>query len=139
MGYDREVETIRIASELGLYCSPYVFTPADAAAMAAVGADQVVAHIGLTTAGSIGAGVALTLDEAVERVLAIAEAARAVRPDITVLCHGGPLDEPEQVGVALRRMPGVHGFFGASSIERLPTERAIRGQVEDFKRLEVAR
>jgi len=106
--------------------------------MARAGADQLVAHVGLTTAGSIGAGVALTLDEAIERVLAIAEAGRRVREDIIVICHGGPLDEPEQVGEALRRMPGVHGFFGASSIERLPTERAIRRQVQDFKRLAVA-
>jgi predicted TIM-barrel enzyme len=139
MGYDKEVEAIRIASELDLFCSPYVFTPDDARAMAEAGADQIVAHVGLTTAGSIGAGVAFTLDEAIERVLAIAEAARSVRDDILVLCHGGPFDEPEQVGRALLRMPGVHGFFGASSIERLPTERAIRGQVEEFKRLAVAR
>jgi predicted TIM-barrel enzyme len=139
MGYDREVEAIRVASDLGLFCSPYVFTPDDARAMAEAGADQLVAHVGLTTAGSIGAGVAFTLDEAIERVLAIAEAGRSVREDILVICHGGPFDEPEQVGRALLRMPGVHGFFGASSIERLPTERAIRGQVEEFKRLAVAR
>jgi predicted TIM-barrel enzyme len=139
MGYDKEVEAIRVASGLGLFCSPYVFTPDDARAMAEAGADQLVAHVGLTTAGSIGAGVAFTLDEAIERVLAIAEAGRSVRDDILVICHGGPFDEPEQVGRALLRMPGVHGFFGASSIERLPTERAIRGQVEEFKRLAVAR
>ena len=139
MGYDVEVEAIRVASGLGLFCSPYVFTPDDARAMAEAGADQLVAHVGLTTAGSIGAGVAFTLDEAIDRVLAIAEAGRSVRDDILVICHGGPFDEPEQVGRALQRMPGVHGFFGASSIERLPTERAIRGQVEEFKRLAVAR
>ena len=138
MGYDKEIEAIRVASGLGLFCSPYVFTPDDARAMAEAGADQLVAHVGLTTAGSIGAGVAFTLDEAIERVLAIAEAGRSVRDDILVICHGGPFDEPEQVGTALLRMPGVHGFFGASSIERLPTERAIRGQVEEFKRLAVA-
>jgi predicted TIM-barrel enzyme len=139
MSYEREVEAIRIAADLDLFCSPYVFTPDDARAMAEAGADQIVAHVGLTTAGSIGAGVALSLDEAIDRVLAIAEAGRSVRDDILVLCHGGPFDEPEQVGRALMRMPGVHGFFGASSIERLPTERAIRGQVEEFKRLSVAR
>jgi predicted TIM-barrel enzyme len=138
MGYDKEIEAIRVASGLGLFCSPYVFTPDDARAMTEAGADQLVAHVGLTTAGSIGAGVAFTLDEAIERVLAIAEAGRSVRDDILVICHGGPFDEPEQVGRALLRMPGVHGFFGASSIERLPTERAIRGQVEEFKRLAVA-
>jgi len=139
MGYEKEIEAIRFASDLGLFCSPYVFTPDDARAMAEAGADQLVAHVGLTTAGSIGAGVAFTLDEAIDRVMAIAAAGRSVRDDIIVICHGGPFDEPEQVGKALLRMPGVHGFFGASSIERLPTERAIRGQVEEFKRLAVAR
>jgi predicted TIM-barrel enzyme len=139
MGYDKEIEAIRIASEIGLFCSPYVFTPDDARQMARAGADQLVAHVGLTTAGSIGAGVAFTLDDAIERVMAIADAGRSVRSDIIVICHGGPFDEPEQVGKALLRMPGVHGFFGASSIERLPTERAIRGQVQELKRLAVAR
>ena len=139
MGYALEVEAIRTAHELDLYTSPYVFTPEDARAMAEAGADQLVAHVGLTTAGTIGAGVALSLDEAIERVMAIAEAGRSVRPDIIVLCHGGPFDEPDNVGEALGRMPGVAGFFGASSIERLPTERAIRGQVETFKQLPVAR
>lgn len=138
MGYDKEIEAIRIASEIGLFCSPYVFTPDDAREMARAGADQLVAHVGLTTAGSIGAGVAFTLDDAIERVIAIAEAGRSVRRDIIVICHGGPFDEPENVGKALLRMPGVHGFFGASSIERLPTERAIRGQVQELKRLAVA-
>ena len=99
---------------------------------------MLVAHVGLTTAGTIGAGVALTLDDAIERVLTIAEAGRSVRPDILVLCHGGPFDEPEKVGRALQRLPGVAGFFGASSIERLPTERGIKGQVEEFKRLQLA-
>jgi predicted TIM-barrel enzyme len=139
MGYDHEVAAIRAAHELDLFTSPYVFDPDQAVEMARAGADQLVAHTGLTTAGTIGAGVALTLDEAIARVMAIAEAGRSVRRDIIVLCHGGPLDEPDQVGAALARMPGVHGFFGASSIERLPTERAIRGQVEDFKRLAIAR
>jgi predicted TIM-barrel enzyme len=138
MGYALEVEAIRIAHELDLYTSPYVFTPDDARAMARAGADQLVAHVGLTTAGSIGAGVALSLDDAIDRVMAITEAGRSVRSDIIVLCHGGPFDEPDKVGEALRQMPGVQGFFGASSIERLPTERAIQGQVEEFKRLELA-
>lgn len=138
MGYDREVETIRIAHELDLYTSPYVFDADQARAMVEAGADQLVAHVGLTTAGTIGAGVALSLDEAIERVMTIAEAGRSARSDIIVLCHGGPFDEPGNVGDALRRMPDIDGFFGASSIERLPTERAIRGQVEDFKRLEPA-
>lgn len=138
MSYDREVEAIAIAHDMGMFTSPYVFDPDQAAAMARAGADQLVAHVGLTTAGTIGAGTAYTMDETIERVLAISEAGRQVRPDILVLCHGGPLDEPDQVGEALTRMPGVHGFFGASSIERLPTERAIRGQVQEFKRLAIA-
>jgi len=138
MGYDKEIEMIRLAHELDLFTSPYVFDPDQAKAMAEAGADQLVAHVGLTTAGSIGARVAFTLDEAIERVMAIAEAGRKVRSDILVICHGGPFDEPENVGVALERMPGIAGFFGASSIERLPTERAIRGQVEAFKNLKIA-
>ena len=135
MGYDKEVKAIRLAHELDLFTSPYVFNPDEARAMAAAGADMLVAHVGLTTSGSIGAGVALSLDEAIGRVLAIAEAGWSVRDDIIVICHGGPFDEPDQVGQALVRMPGVAGFFGASSIERLPTERAITGQVRSFKGL----
>ena len=138
MGYALEVEAIRIAHELDLFTSPYVFTADDAREMAKAGADQLVAHVGLTTAGTIGAGVALSLDQAIDRVMAVVEAGRSVRSDILVICHGGPFDEPENVGLALSRMPGVAGFFGASSIERLPTERAIRGQVEEFKRLPLA-
>jgi len=138
MSYALEVAMVAEAHKLDLFTSPYVFDPVQARAMAEVGADQLVAHVGLTTAGTIGAGVAFTLDQAIERVLAIAEAGRAVRPDVIILCHGGPFDEPAQVGEALRRMPGVHGFFGASSIERLPTERGIRGQVAEFKQLAVA-
>ena len=97
-----------------------------------------MAHVGLTTGGSIGAGVALTLEQAMDRVMAMADAGRKVRSDLVVICHGGPFDEPEAVGKALKQMPGIAGFFGASSIERLPTERAITGQVKDFKALEVA-
>jgi len=137
MGYDKEVETIKIAHELDMFTSPYVFDTDQAKAMAEAGADQLVAHVGLTTAGSIGAGVALTLDDAIDMVMGIAEAGRQVRKDILVICHGGPFDEPENVGTALLRMPGIAGFFGASSIERLPTERGIRGQVEAFKLLKL--
>lgn len=133
MGYDKEIEAIRLAHELDLFTSPYVFDAEQAAAMARAGADQLVAHVGLTTSGSIGAGVALTLEQAIERVLAIAAAGRRVRGDLLVICHGGPFDEPETVTEALARMPGIDGFFGASSIERLPTERAITGQVRAFK------
>ena len=138
MGYGLEVEMVRAAHELDLFTSPYVFDEGQAVAMAQAGADQLVAHVGLTTSGSIGAAVALTLDQAIDRVLSIAQAAHSARPDLLVICHGGPFDEPESVGIALPRMPGVAGFFGASSIERLPTERAIRGQVEAFKQVRVA-
>jgi predicted TIM-barrel enzyme len=138
MGYDKEVAAIGAAHELGLFTAPYVFDAEQAAAMAEAGADMLVAHVGLTTAGSIGAAVALSLEEAVQRVLTVAAAGRAVRGDILVICHGGPFDEPDVVGKALAMMPGVAGFFGASSIERLPTERAIRAQVEGFKKLTLA-
>ncbi len=138
MGYDKEIEMIRLAHEMDLFTSPYVFDADQARAMARVGADVLVAHVGLTTSGSIGAGVAMTLDEAIDKVMEIAEAGKQVRKDILVICHGGPFDEPEQVGKALARMPGIVGFFGASSIERLPTERAIRAQVEAFKNIRLA-
>lgn len=133
MGYDKEVDMIRIAHELDLFTSPYVFDDKDAIVMVEAGADQLVAHMGLTTSGSIGAAVAMTMDEAIEQVLSIASAARNIRSDILVICHGGPFDEPENVERALHKMPNIDGFFGASSIERLPTERAIRSQVEAFK------
>lgn len=137
MGYDKEIEMVRLASQQDLFTSPYVFDADQAKAMAEAGADQLVAHVGLTTSGTIGAAVAFTLDEAIERVMTIAEAGRKVRKDILVICHGGPFDEPESVGKALLRMPGINGFFGASSIERLPTERAITSQVKDFKTLKL--
>ena len=138
MGYDKEVAAIAEAHRQNLFTSPYVFDPEQARAMAAAGCDLLVCHVGLTTAGSIGAGVALNLDEAMRRVMAMAEAGWAVRDDLLVICHGGPFDEPENVGKALQGMPGIAGFFGASSIERLPTERAIRAQVEEFKGLSLA-
>ncbi len=138
MGYDKEVEMIRLAHEMDLLTTPYAFTPEEARAMAEAGADLLVAHVGLTTGGTIGAGVALSLDDAIARVLAMAEAGRKVRSDLIVICHGGPFDEPGAVGEALLRMPGIAGFFGATSIERLPTERAITGQVRDFKGLKLA-
>lgn len=139
MGYDKEVEMICLAHELDMFTSPYVFDEDDAKAMAQAGADQLVAHVGLTTSGTIGAAVALTLEGAIEKVLTIVEAARVVRDDVLVICHGGPFDEPSNVGKALVKMPGVVGFFGASSIERLPTERAITQQVRAFKALKLAR
>jgi predicted TIM-barrel enzyme len=138
MGYGKEVEAIRLAHELDMLTTPYVFDADQAQAMARAGADMLVAHVGLTTAGTIGATVALTLDEAIDRVVVIAEAGRKANKDIMVICHGGPFDEPENVGKALAKMPGIAGFFGASSIERLPTERAITGQVKEFKSLKLA-
>ena len=138
MGYDREVEAIRTAQDLDMLTTPYVFNAEEARAMAQAGADMLVAHVGLTTAGSIGAAVAMTLEESVAKVLDIARAGRRVRPDLMVICHGGPFDEPENVGKGLAMMPGIAGFFGASSIERLPAERAITAQVEAFKGLKLA-
>ena len=139
MGYDKEIAMIALARQMDLLTTPYVFDPDQAKAMVEAGADVLVAHVGLTTAGSIGAGWAMSLDEAIERVMAIAAAGKAVRPDVLVICHGGPFDEPDQVGSALLKMPGIAGFFGASSIERLPTERAITKQVQEFKGLAVGR
>lgn len=138
MGYDKEIEAIAIAHKLDMLTTPYVFNAEDARAMAEAGADMLVAHVGLTTSGSIGAGAAMSMDEAIGKVQEVYAAGKAVRDDILVICHGGVFDEPENVGVALARMPGVVGFFGASSIERLPTERAITRQVEEFKALQLA-
>jgi predicted TIM-barrel enzyme len=138
MGYDKEVELVHLAHELELFTTPYAFTADEAKAMARAGADLLVGHVGLTTAGSIGAAVSFSLDEAIDKVMMIAQAGWSVRKDLMVICHGGPFDEPENVGKALKQMPGIVGFFGASSIERLPTERAIRGQVETFKGLALA-
>ncbi|MCY3561007.1 MAG: phosphoenolpyruvate hydrolase family protein [bacterium] len=138
MGFDKEVEAIRIAHDLDLFTAPYVFDESQAELMAEAGADMLVAHVGLTTSGSIGATDALTFDEAIDTVQAIAAAGRGVRDDLLVICHGGPFDEPSSVGDALARLPASVGFFGASSIERLPTERAITEQVRAFKTLELA-
>jgi predicted TIM-barrel enzyme len=133
MGFDREVEMIRLAREADLLTCPYVFTEDEARAMARAGADVLIPHMGLTTKGDIGARTALTLEEAARRVQALCEAARAVNPEILVLCHGGPIAEPEDAEYVLSHTRGVVGFFGASSIERLPTEVAITGCVKRFK------
>jgi predicted TIM-barrel enzyme len=138
MGYNKEVEMIRLAHQRDLLTTPYVFSPADAVAMTQAGADILVAHMGLTTSGAIGAKTAKTLDQSVEEINAIAEAALAVRGDIILLCHGGPIAEPEDAAYVLARCPKIHGFYGASSMERLPTERAIREQTERFGRLVLA-
>ena len=135
MGYDLEVEMIAEARRQDLFTAPYVFNEQEAAAMAEAGGDLLVAHMGLTTKGSIGAQTALTLDEAVERVQAIHDAAKAVRDDVMVICHGGPIADPEDARYVLDRTEGVVGFFGASSIERLPTERALTEQVRRFKEI----
>jgi predicted TIM-barrel enzyme len=133
MGYDTEVEMIRIACELDLLTTPYAATVDEARAMAGAGADLLVAHMGLTTKGMIGAATAISLDEAVERVQAIADAARAINPEIIVLCHGGPIAEPEDAAYVLKRTTGLAGFYGASSMERLPAERAITETTRQFK------
>ena len=133
MGYDLEVEMIRTARELDLLTAPYVFTPDDARKMAGAGADVLVPHMGLTTSGTIGARTAITLDEAVERVQALRDAAVEVARDVLVLCHGGPIAEPEDAAYVLERTEGVVGFFGASSMERLPTEVAMTENMKRFK------
>jgi predicted TIM-barrel enzyme len=133
MGYGVEVDMIRRAREFDLLTTPYVFSEDDAAAMADAGGDIIVCHMGLTTGGSIGAGTALTLDDCVPRIEAWAAAARDVRDDVIVLCHGGPIAMPEDAEYVLQRASGIHGFYGASSMERLPTEQALRSQTEAFK------
>ena len=133
MGFGLEVEMIRDAHKAGLLTSPYVFDPEQAAAMAGAGADIVVAHVGLTTKGAIGATTALSLEASVERVQAIRNAAVAVKPDIIVLCHGGPIADPEDAEYVLSHTTGVAGFFGASSMERIPTEIAITENMKRFK------
>lgn len=135
MGYDLEVEMIRKAHELDMLTTPYVFDTEQAKKMAEAGADILVAHMGLTTKGTIGAKTALTLDECVERIQAICDAGKSVNPDILVLCHGGPIAMPEDAAYVLERTKGVVGFFGASSVERIPTEMAIKKQVEMFKNI----
>ena len=135
MSYDLEVEMISMAHKLDMLTCPYVFTPADAVKMARAGADVLVPHMGLTTKGSIGAGTALTLDESAKRVQAMQAAAVEVNPHILVLCHGGPIAEPEDAQYILDNTEGIVGFFGASSVERLPTEIAIEGQARKFKSL----
>lgn len=139
MGFEREVEMIRLAHELDLLTAPYVFTPAEARAMAEAGADVLVPHMGLTTKGAIGAGTAISLDEAVARIQAMHDAAKEINPEILVLCHGGPIAEPDDAAYVLRHTRGVVGFFGASSIERLPTEIAITDTMRRFKALTPAR
>lgn len=135
MGYREEIEMIRAAREHDLFTTPYVFSVEEAEAMTEAGADIIVCHMGLTTGGSIGAETAKTLDESVELVDAWARAARAIRDDVLVLCHGGPISSPDDAQYVLSNTSGCHGFYGASSMERLPTEGALTEQTRRFKAL----
>ena len=133
MGYRVEVEMIAAARELDLLTTPYVFSAGDAAAMTEAGADVIVCHMGLTTGGSIGAETAKSLDDCVTSIDEWTAAAREVRADVIVLCHGGPIAEPGDAAYVLRRADRLHGFYGASSMERLPVEQALKAQTEAFK------
>jgi predicted TIM-barrel enzyme len=137
MGYGLEVEMIRAARELDLLTAPYVFDEAQARAMAQAGADVLVPHMGLTTGGTIGSRSGISLDEAVARVQACGDAAREVNPDILCLCHGGPIAEPDDAQYVLERTTGIVGFFGASSMERLPTEIAMTENMRRFKSIPI--
>ena len=137
MGFGLEVDMIRIARQLDLLTAPYVFSEEEATAMAEAGADVLVPHMGLTTGGTIGAETAKTLDDCVPLIQAMHDAARRVRPDVIVLCHGGPIAEPDDAAYVLARTEGVVGFFGASSMERLPTERAMTENMKRFKAIPV--
>ena len=137
MGFDLEIQMIQQASQMDLLTCPYVFDPEQARRMAQAGADVIVAHAGLTTKGLIGARTSLTLGQTVDLVQSIRDAAASVNPQALTLCHGGPLADPDDVDYVLGRTRGVAGFFGASSMERLPTERAITEQVQKFKSLVV--
>lgn len=133
MGYGLEVDMIAMANDLDLLTTPYVFSAADAVAMTEAGADIIVCHMGLTTGGSIGAETAKSLDDCVASIDEWSAAAREVRPDVIVLCHGGPIAEPADAEYVLRRADRIHGFYGASSMERLPVEQALKSQTEQFK------
>ncbi len=133
MGYQLEVEMIRQAHQLELFTSPYAFNAAEAKAMTEAGADVVVAHAGLTTKGAIGASTSLSLEDCVGFVQKIADAAKSVRQEVIVLCHGGPISMPEDAQFILHNTRGVDGFYGASSMERLPVETAITNQIKQFK------
>ncbi len=133
MGYDLEVEMVRTAHGMGLLTTPYAFKPEEGEQMADAGADIVVAHMGLTTKGTIGATTALNLEQSVGAVQAICDAARGVNEEVIVLCHGGPISEPEDAEYVLQHTKGVNGFYGASSMERLPVEVAITSHIQKFK------
>lgn len=135
MSYALEVDMIRLAHSKGMLTTPYVFNEADAKAMAQAGADVIVCHLGLTTGGSIGAGTALTLAQCPALVDAWAKAALAINPEVIVLVHGGPVSEPQDAEYILKHTQHCHGFYGASSMERLPTEKALTEQTRKFKNI----
>ena len=135
MSYGLEVDLIAKANAKDMLTTPYVFNPDEAAAMAKAGADIIVAHMGLTTGGSIGANTALKLADCPKVIDACAEAARKVRKDVILLCHGGPISSPEDAAYILKTVPGIHGFYGASSMERLPVEIALTEQTRAFKQI----
>jgi len=139
MSYDLEVDMIRKAHEMDLFTTPYAFNVQEAKEMADAGADVVVAHMGLTAKGAIGASTTLSLEDAPAKVQEICDAAKSVNPDVIVLCHGGPISMPEDAEYVLQRTQGVHGFYGASSMERLPTEIAITEQMKKFKAIRLAK
>ena len=139
MSYDLEVDMIRKAHEMDLFTTPYAFNVQEAKEMADAGADVVVAHMGLTAKGAIGASTTLSLEDAPAKVQEICDAAKSVNPDVIVLCHGGPISMPEDAEYVLQRTDGVHGFYGASSMERLPTEIAITEQMKKFKAIRLAK
>ena len=135
MGFQLEVDCIAAAHEIDLLTTPYAFDADQARILTEAGADIIVAHMGLTTSGSIGAETALTLTECVPKVASIADAARAVRQDVIVLCHGGPIAMPEDARYILEQLDSIDGFYGASSMERLPTETALTARVQEFTRI----
>ncbi|EMD92865.1 hypothetical protein COCC4DRAFT_50842 [Bipolaris maydis ATCC 48331] len=133
MSYDAEVEVVKMAREMDLLTTPYVFNVEEAKKMASVGADVLVAHMGLTTSGSIGAATGKSLDECVKLIQEIRDAATEIKDDVIILCHGGPIAKPEDAEYVISRTKGVHGFYGASSMERLPVEEAITNITKTFK------
>jgi predicted TIM-barrel enzyme len=135
MGYDKEVDAIRISREQDMLTAPYVFNNEETKKMVDAGADIIVCHMGLTTKGAIGAHTALTLEECAKRIQEMSEVAKSINPDIIVLCHGGPIADPDDAQFIFDHTEGIHGFFGASSVERLPTEIAIQEQTSRFKSL----
>jgi predicted TIM-barrel enzyme len=139
MGFGLEVDMIKIAHEMDLFTTPYVFNVDEAKAMGKAGADVIVAHMGLTTKGSIGASTAVSLKDAPKKVQELCDAAKSVNPNVICLCHGGPIAEPEDAEYVLQNTTGVHGFYGASSMERLPTELAIKEQTAKFKTIKMKR